>query len=37
VRERNDNGHISRSFARRIAVNPVTGAVAIVLVVLAMM
>ena len=37
VRERNDNGRISRSFARRIAVNPVTGAVAIVLVVLAMM
>ena len=37
VRERNDDGRISRSFARRIAVNPVTGASAIVLVVLAIL
>ncbi len=37
VLERSDDGHISRSFARRIAVNPVTGASAIVLVVLAIL
>ena len=37
VRERNEDGYTSRSYARRIAVNPVTGAAAIVLVVLAMM
>ena len=37
VRERNEDGNISRAYARRIAVNPVTGAAAIVLVVLAMM
>jgi len=37
VRERNEEGYTSRSYARRIAVNPVTGAAAIVLVVLAMM
>ena len=37
VRERNEDGNISRAYARRIAVNPVTGAAAIVVVVLAMM
>jgi len=37
VRERCEDGHSYRAYARRIAVNPVTGAAAIVLVVLAMM
>ena len=37
VRERSEEGSISRAYARRIAVNPVTGAAAIVVVVLAMM